>query len=72
MTKIIKKTSPKREKFNPMKQVRENAKLMDKLTDELEEQGATIFKPVELTNGTLNIDNDYLSLPYRSTFKRIR
>lgn len=63
MTKIIKKTSPKREKFNPMKQVRENAKLMDKLTDELEEQGATIFKPVELTNGTLNIDNDYLSLP---------
>ena len=30
MTKIIKKTSPKREKYNPMKQVRENAKLMDK------------------------------------------
>lgn len=47
-------------KFNPMKQMK--AKLMDRLTTELEEQGATIFKPKEM-EGTLNVDIDYLSIP---------
>lgn len=60
MTKIIKKQA--REKFNPMKQVKENVKLMDRLTEELEEQGATVFKPLEM-QGTLDVDSDYLSLP---------
>lgn len=59
MTKILTK---KKQKFNPLAKVKEQALLMDKLTEELKEQGATIFLPKEM-EGTLNIDTDYLSLP---------
>lgn len=50
----------KKEKLNPMKQVKQN--LMDKLTQEIEDQGGTVFKPVDM-QGSLNIDTNYLSLP---------
>ena len=42
--------------------IKEKAALMDRVTDELEEEGAIIFKPQEL-QGTLNIDTDYISIP---------
>lgn len=52
----------KAKKINPTKMIKEKAALMDRVTDELEEEGAIIFKPQEL-QGTLNIDTDYISIP---------
>ena len=60
-TLALKKTTDNKSKVNPTKMLKERA-LMDRITDELEEEGAIIFKPQELS-GTLNIDVDYLSLP---------
>lgn len=59
---IMSKKIIKKKKINPMRKVRENASLMDKLTDEIVEQGVTLFTPQDL-GGNLQIDTDYLSLP---------
>jgi hypothetical protein len=62
MIKVSKKVEVKREKVNPMKIKEERKNLADSLTDELEQNGAIFFKPVEM-GGNLNIDSDYLTLP---------
>ena len=59
---MSKKIVGNKKKINPMQKVRENASLMDKLTDEIKEQGATVFTPKDL-GGDLQIDTNYLSLP---------
>ena len=56
----------KAKKINPSKLIKEKQALMDRVTDELEEEGAIIFKPQEL-DGTLNIDTEYISIPHDLT-----
>lgn len=59
------KVTPKK-RFNPQRGLKERneekRKLMDVVTDDLENQGVVFFKPTDL-GGTLDIDVDYISLP---------
>lgn len=57
-----KKKEETKKKFNPMKQVKDSVALMDRLTDELKSDGATIFSPLNM-GGQLEINEDYLYLP---------
>lgn len=58
MAKLVgKKQKPVSEKFDPMK---EHADYLDRIERGLESQGVTLFSP---ENGSLNIDEDSLSLP---------
>ena len=65
----LKKTnSNKQQKINPRKMLDQKRSLTDTLQEELELKGVDFFRPEDdNSGGSLNIDNDYLQLPYHIT-----
>ena len=56
------KLKPVSKKINPMKILKERRALVDELEEDLKEKGVEFFTPSE-SDGVLNIDSNYLTLP---------
>lgn len=52
----------KQQKINPKKILEQRRSIVDTIPEELESKGVIFFKPVEM-DGTLDIDEEYLSIP---------